>query len=97
MSKKRTTQAQILETVRGERDMTVTAFAAAIGVSRQWYYNILEGSELDLKSLCILAIDHIDDWLGALAVDLIRLMDPRFVPCTCQTEIGDCGPCPKHR
>lgn len=97
MAKKRETQAQILERVRGEQDMSTTDFSAAVGVSRQWYYKILEGSDLDLKTLCILAVDQAENWRGALAVELIRLTDPRFVPCVCQTAIGDCGPCPKHR
>lgn len=97
MSKRKETQAQVLERVRGEQDMTITAFAAAVGVSREWYYKILQGFQIDLKTLCVLAVDQAENWRGLLAVELIRLGDPRFVPCTCQTEIGDCGPCPKHR
>lgn len=96
MAKKRTTHAQILETVRGEQDMSIVDFAEAVGISRGWYYKVLDGFEIDLKTLCFLAVDQAGNWRGALAVELIRLTDPRFVPCVCQTAIGDCGPCPKH-
>ena len=97
MTKKRTTHAQVLETVRGEQDMSIVDFAEALGISRGWYYKVLDGFQIDLKTLSILAVDQADNWRGSLAVELIRLIDRRFVPCVCQTAIGDCGPCPKHR
>lgn len=99
MAKKRTTQIQILEQTRGERGMTQTAFCRAIDVSRMWYYKRLnqsDGDVLDLKSLSEMALWYIGEWRSDMAVQCIRLMDERFVPCVCQTEVGDNGPCPKH-
>ena len=97
MTKKRETQAQVLERVRGELDLGISAFVDALGVfSRQWYYQVLDGKELDLKTLSQLAVDQVGNWRGVLAVELISLADPRFVPCVCETEIGDAGQCPKH-
>lgn len=97
MSKKRETHAQVLERVRGEMDLSITDFVRAMGVmSRQWYHRILNGGELDLKTLCLMAVDHAGDWRGRLAVEMIRVTDKRFVPCVCETEIGDAGICPKH-
>lgn len=97
MAKKRETQIQILEEIRNELDLTVTKFSQAIGVSRQWYYTQLESGRdvLALKDLSLLAVDR-DGWVKDLAVRCICLIDPRFVPCPCQTTIGDNGPCPKH-
>lgn len=94
MTKKRETHAQILERVRGERDLSITDFVLELDVmSRQWYHRILKGGEVDLKTLCFMAVDCAGEWRGELAVELIGTVDKRFVPCVCETEIGDC---PKH-
>jgi len=98
MAKRRETQIQVLETARGELEMSISAFADALGVSRQWYHDRLNkgGDVLGLRTLAELSVGHADGWIGKVAVDCIRLMDARFVPCPCQTEIGDRGPCPRH-
>lgn len=97
MTKKRETHAQILERVRGERDLSITDFVLELDVmSRQWYHRILKGGEVDLKTLCFMAVDCAGEWRGELAVELIGTVDKRFVPCVCETEIGDAGICPKH-
>lgn len=95
---KKTTQIHVLERVRGEQEMSVPVFCAAIGVSRQWYYGQLKtrNDVFKLQALSELAMAHVGEWVGALAVECIRLIDPRFVPCPCQTAIGDNGDCPKH-
>ena len=78
---KNTSPAQILETKRGELEMTKGEFAEALGVSRQWYDQILNGRQFDLKTLCYLAIDYSGEWRGDLAVKLIRLIHgPAMVP-----------------
>lgn len=95
MAKRKETQAQILERVRGERDLNKTEMCAALAISRPTYDAWLGGAEMTVKHLSILAVDHVGEWIGDLAVELITLIDPRLVPCTCQTAIGDAGPCPK--
>ncbi len=97
MAKKRETHAQILERVRGEMELSITDFVLELNVmSRQWYHRILNGGEVDLKTLSFLAVDYAGEWKSKLAVELISLTDKRFVPCVCETEIGDAGICPKH-
>ena len=98
MAKRQETQIQVLEEVRGEQGLTVAEFSTVLGISRQWYYTRLEnsGDVLPLKELSQLAVDHVGAWVGDLAVRCIKLIDPRFVPCPCETEIGDNGPCPRH-
>lgn len=98
MPKKRETQIQILETERGERGMSVAEFAEALGVSRQWYYDRLNrGMDLfHLKALSVLAVDQVGTWRGELAVKCIRIVSDLFVPCVCETELWDKGPCPRH-
>lgn len=97
MEKSKKTQIQILETWRGELDMSVPDFAPAIGVSRQWYYGRLKSGldVINLKDLSQMAVDYAGDWQSEMAVACIKLIDPRFVPCVCQTEFGDNGVCPK--
>lgn len=92
------TQINVLEECRGEREMSVTDFCAALGVSRAWWYQQIESRRdvLSLQALNEMAVDHVGEWLGELAVTCIRLIDERFVPCVCQTRIGDSGACPKH-
>ena len=98
MAKKQETQIQILEAARGEQDLSVAEFSTALGISRQWYYAQLTNQRdvLDLKTLSTLALDQAGMWVGQLAVRCIELIDARFVPCPCETEIGDHGPCPRH-
>ncbi len=96
---KKVTQGQRLEVIRGEMGMGQSEFCAQIGVSRQWYSGQLKKKMdvLGLKSLSEMALDQAGTWMGALAVQLlIEGGNERFIPCVCQTEIGDCGPCPKH-
>lgn len=97
MAKTKQTQIQILETWRGELEMSVPDFAPAIGVSRQWYYERLKSGfdVLNLKDLSQMAVDYAGDWQSQMAVACIKLIDPRFVPCVCQTAIGDNGICPR--
>lgn len=95
---KRQAQIQVLEEARGAQELSVPAFAEALGVTRQWYYRQLDRQSdvLDLQRLSFMAVDHAGEWRGDLAVRCIRLIDARFVPCPCQTEPGDHGACPRH-
>ena len=95
---KKQTQIQILEEVRGERELSVPEFSTALDISRQWYYDQLNSGRdvLGLKSLSTMSIVHVGSWLGDLAVRCIKLIDPRFVPCVCETDKWDHGDCPKH-
>lgn len=97
MAKKETTL-QLLERVRGELELSKGDFAEALGVSRQWYDQILnDGKQVDLKTLSAVARDQAGSEIGGLAVELIvRWHGKENVPCVCQTELGDNGPCPKH-
>lgn len=92
------TQLQMLEIVRGEREMGVPVFCETFGITRQWYYQCLKTKRdpLSLQTLSELAMDQVGTWVGNLAVECIKLIDGRFIPCPCQTSIGDNGPCPKH-
>lgn len=91
------TQIKILEKARHAQRLSITDFCMELGVSRQWYYDRLAKGQdvLDLKSLSTLAIDRVGTPLGEMAVECIRLIDERFIPCPCQTEHGDNGPCPR--
>lgn len=91
------TQGEKLERVRDELSLSKVDFCALLGVSRPWYDKWLKGQSIDLESLCLWAADHTDEPVGKMAIEL--LMDngfERFIPCNCETEIGDAGPCPKH-
>lgn len=94
MTKKRESQQQVLEKYRGE--MSKVEFCAELGISRPTFDRWLEGAEISLKSLSLMAIDHVGEWMGDMATDLIRLVDPRMVPCVCQTNVHDSGDCPRH-
>lgn len=98
MAKKKETQIDLLEQARGEWEIGIPSFCEEIGITRQWYYVCRENKRdpLSLQALSELAIDHMGDRVGYLAVECIRLIDARFIPCPCQTNIGDNGPCPKH-
>lgn len=89
---------QKLETLRGELEISKGAFAELLGVSRMWYDLILnDGKTIDLKTLSGVSRDQVGTPLGQLAVDLIVAWHgAENVPCVCQTELGDAGPCPKH-
>lgn len=96
---KKVTQGQSLEVFRGEMGMSQTDFCEEIGISRQWYSGQLKKKRdiLGVKDLSALALDRVGEWIGQMAVKLlIEGGNERFIPCVCQTEIGDCGPCPKH-
>ncbi len=93
------TQGQYLEVLRGEMGLSQQDFCEKIGVSRQWYSGQLKkkADVLNVQSLSELASDHIGEWLGTMAVDLLILQgNGRFVPCVCETEFWDKGNCPKH-
>jgi len=96
MAKRRESQGQILERFRDERDLSKIEMSAALGISRQTYDAWLVGAEISVKHLSLLAIDHVGEWVGGLAVELLWLVDPRLVPCMCQTTLWDSGACPKH-
>lgn len=95
---KKQTQIQILEVVRGERELGVYKFCEHLGITGAWYYACLNNKRAPLspKTLSELAVDQIGTWVGDLAVECIKLDDARFVPCVCQTALWDKGPCPKH-
>lgn len=92
-------QGQRLEVIRGEMGLSQSDFCEQLGVSRQWYSGQLK-KKLDIlgvQSLSELALDQSGTWVGKLAVDLmIEQGNARFIPCVCQTRIGDAGDCPKH-
>ena len=74
MAKNKETPQQILETVRGERGMSKDEFSTALGISRMWYHNVLNGGkDIDLKTLHHLSIDFRGEWLGDLGEKLIVL------------------------
>lgn len=78
---KNQTPEQILESVRGEQEMTKGEFAEALGISRQWYDQILNGRTIDLKTLCYLSVDYSGEWRGDLANRLITAIHgPQMVP-----------------
>lgn len=89
MAKNKETPQQILEMARGERGMSKDEFSTALGISRMWYHNVLTGGkDIDLKTLCWLAVDHCDDWLGELANQLIVLWHgEKFVPIGSHEEL----------
>lgn len=85
---KNTSFAQILETKRGELEMTKGEFAEALGVSRQWYDQILNGRQFDLKTLCYLSVDYSGEWQGKLANTLIEtIYGKAYIPIGEQTEL----------
>lgn len=88
---KKETAAQMLERVRGELDMSKVAFTEALGITRQWYDQILnDGKDLDLKTLAWLAVDYAGEWRGDLANALIEsLYGPQYVPVGSKTELMD--------
>jgi transcriptional regulator with XRE-family HTH domain len=87
MAKAKQTPQQLLETARGE--MSKDEFAAALGISRQWYHQVLTGAkEIDLKTLCWLAVDYQDDWRGKLANELIVIWHgEEYVPVGSREEL----------
>lgn len=94
MAKRKKAQGEVLERHRG--DLSKIEFCAAVGISRPTYDAWLNGAEISLKFLSFLAVDHMDDWRGQLAVELIKLIDERMVPCVCETALWDNGSCPRH-
>lgn len=99
---KKMTQGHRLEVLRGGLEMSQTEFCEAIGVSRQWYSGQLKKKRdvLGVKDLSAMALDRAGDWVGQMAVMLlVEGGNERFIPCVCQTEVGDFGLCPKpsHR
>ncbi len=96
---KKNVQGQYLEVLRGQMDLSQQEFCEKIGVSRQWYSGQLKKKAdiLGVQSLSELALDQAGNWVGSMAIDLLTLQgDARFIPCICQTRIGDAGTCPKH-
>lgn len=67
---KKETPQQILEAARGA--MSKDEFAAALGISRQWYHQVLTGDkDIDLETLHHLSVDYRGEWLGKLGDELI--------------------------
>lgn len=91
------TQIKILEKARHQLKMSIPRLSFELGVSRQWYYDRLAKQQnvLELEDLSRMAMDRVGTPLGEMAVECIRLIDERFIPCPCQTEHGDNGPCPR--
>lgn len=92
--KNRESQMQVLERYRGEKSKT--EFCADLGISRPTLDAWMRNAEISLKFLSFLAVDYVEDWRGAMAVELIERIDPRFVPCPCETEPNDHGTCPRR-
>lgn len=86
---KRETAQQLLERVRGEREMSKDEFADALGITRQWYHKVLtEGRDLDLKTLAWLAVDYGGEWRGELANELIEMIHGKdYVPVGSREEL----------
>lgn len=87
---------EILERARVAQGLKKAHFAEDLGVSRQQLHNWLVGADISLQWLSERAVDWVGEWRGKLMVELLRSYGEHLVPCVCQTEIGDCGPCPKH-
>jgi hypothetical protein len=85
--------------IAGETDelfSSLTGFAEYMGVSKQTLNNWMQKKgKPAIEWLQQTAIDYVGEPQGEMAVDMLKR---RFlvVPCVCQTEIGDHGPCPKH-
>jgi transcriptional regulator with XRE-family HTH domain len=93
---KKITQSQILEAYRAAQQLGKTEFAHELGMSKQSYSQYVHNkSQPDLEGLQEAALENVGSWIGNLAVDLL-VVRGAVVPCVCQTEIGDNGPCPKH-
>jgi hypothetical protein len=95
-TEKKPTQIDILEKFRNAQGLNKSEFPHQLGVGRASYYTWMDGAEISLEILITWALDYVGGWVGAMAVELITLRDPRLVPCVCQTAIGDAGPCPRH-
>jgi len=93
---KKITQADVLEAYRAEQQLGKTQFAHELGMSKQSYSAYVNmKSQPELEGLQEAALENVGSWIGNLAVDLL-VVRGAVVPCVCQTEIGDNGPCPKH-
>ena len=93
---KKLSEADILEAYRAAQGLGRTAFAHELGMSKQSYSTyILKGVRQDLMGLQECAVEYVGGWIGNLAVDLLKARGA-VIPCVCQTEMWDCGACPKH-
>lgn len=92
------TQSAILKNTRNNILMLKSdhTFAVKLGVSRNSLASWKSGkSAPNVEWLQKIAVKHVCTWKGDLAIDLLKVRG-LAIPCVCQTEIGDCGPCPKH-
>ena len=72
-------------------------FAESLGESRQNLSNWFNGIKSPTNDwLRALALEQVGNWQGDMAVELLNLRNPDFVPCVCLEFIGDNGHCPKH-
>ena len=93
---KKLTEADILEAYRAARGLSRGEFAHELGMSRQSYSTYLnKGVRQELEGLQESAVENVGGWIGDLAVDLLKARGAA-IPCVCQTEMWDCGACPKH-
>lgn len=79
---------------------TDSAFAEALGVSRQSLYQWLNGvhkPSTDLLKLMALVNMPVKPWKATLAISLLKARNMQSeIPCTCQSD-GSVNPfCPKH-
>jgi hypothetical protein len=89
------TEAEVLEACREKKMMSKSEFAHALGIPRTQYFTYLNGVQQDLAGLQWSAVKHVGTWIGDLAVELLKARGAA-VPCKCETELWDNGPCPKH-
>ncbi len=100
MSKK-PSEIEILQACKQEQGFeTDSAFAEALGVSRQNLYQWLNGihkPSTDLLKLMALINMPVSEWKAKLAIDLLKARSMEHeIPCSCTAD-GQVNPfCPKH-
>ena len=103
---KKPTEIEIMEKYQREHNFpTASAFADALGISRQklgnWYADVNKPTTelLQFWSLLYTLVPPL--WVSQMAVELLRIRDEKLIPCTCekdaQGEITENNPyCPRH-
>lgn len=89
-------EADMYEAYRVAEGLSKAEQARALNISRQRLNGLYNGAKAETDVVMDWFQNGSADWVREMALDIFTHRPYLDVPCVCETEIGDNGPCPRH-
>lgn len=90
------TEADIFRAYQAAAGLKPAEMARQLEISPQRMHNFFQGTQPMTETVLDWFLKGAAAWIKEMALDIFKHRPEHEVPCMCQTEIGDNGPCPRH-